>query len=216
MNSFSQCLHHMVSAGLLALQDAQAAGKLPANPVSEAHFINAWITTALKQKHFDRRLVPILQQWQQSARSRGQHADIKGQFEQLADLYARVFDGELQPKAVTQAQITALYETLANADWQLALESSITGKCRHHSDGRPSLVVCRQASRAALSVTGELQRPLSLYVRGDHQYLIDAATAQGLLLFKRSDYKSLVKYHGEYQLFPDNDGPHLPALPTAR
>ena len=214
MSSFSQCLYEMVSAGLADMQQARTTGKLPANPVSEAHFVSAWVTRALKEKRFDRRLVPILQQWQQCARSQGQHARLKAQFEQLSGLYAASLDSKWRPRAITGGQVTALCKALAKAGWQLRLDEIISGPCRYPGDGRPSLVICKQAHQAALSASDILQYPLSLYVRGDHQGLIDAAHNQGLLLFNASDYQSMVKYHGEYQLFPGNDGPRLPALPS--
>lgn len=65
--------------------------------------------------------------------------------------------------------------------------------------------LCVKQYQQALSESGELIKPISLYVRGDVKQLVDMAYKHGLLLFKVTDYKSLVKYHGEYIVYPANN-----------
>ena len=61
---------------------------------------------------------------------------------------------------------------------------------------------------------GLLAKPISLYIRGDVAEALQAAYAQSLLLYKVTDYKSKVKYHGEYIIYANNDGEFLPELVT--
>ena len=61
---------------------------------------------------------------------------------------------------------------------------------------------------------GILIKPISLYVRGNVQHIIDFAFEQNLLLYKKTDYKSKVKYHGEFVVYPNNDGTFLPEFPV--
>ena len=54
----------------------------------------------------------------------------------------------------------------------------------------------------AVNTTGELMvKPMNWFVRGNHAEFIQAAMEAGFMLHKVTDYKSAVKYHGEYIVY---------------
>ncbi|MGF1737777.1 DUF2913 family protein [Photobacterium satsumensis] len=216
MATFYQEIYKVVSQGLQELVDSQQAGKTPKNPVSETLYLNAWVTKVIKQQRYDHVVAKTLVAWQKQARSMGKNAQLKSQFEQIKACYEGIpHEGEIA-NTLSDAQLTALYEQLEEQDWLVTTEHEVNRKVTHHTDGQASLVVCSAQHAAAFDEAGEMVKPLSLFVRGDVRVLIDVAYAQGLLLYKVTDYKSIVKYHGEYKLFPRNAGTHLPELPTQK
>ncbi|MGR5151561.1 DUF2913 family protein [Photobacterium swingsii] len=219
MTLFYQELYKLVTEGLAELQASQDAGKTPVNPVSEAHYISAWVTKAIKQHRYEHCMAKTLMQWQQQARSMGQHAQLRLLFENLAETYVGIMDDQHVAHTITDANFQAFCQQLEHQDWQVTTEYEINRKVKHHTDGQASLVVCcKKLDEAFDVVEGQskkgLVKPLSIFIRGNTQALIDAAFANGLLLYKVTDYKSIVKYHGEYIIHPDNNGNHLPELPT--
>ncbi|MEC6822979.1 DUF2913 family protein [Photobacterium piscicola] len=214
MTIFFNEIYNVVNSGLVALQEAQATGKAQKNPVSESIFLSAWVTKVLKQHSFDRCVVKTLQEWQQQSRTMGKNAQLKLHFERLAETYAKVTDEQGQSIAITSAVMTTFYTALEQQDWLVTNEYEVNRKVSHHTDGKASLVICSAQYAAAMNDEGELVKPLSLYVRGNVQQFIDMAYQHGILLFKITDYKSKVKFHGEYIIYPSNTGTHLPELPT--
>ena len=214
MTIFFNEIYNVVNSGLVALQEAQATGKAQKNPVSESIFLSAWVTKVLKQHSFDRCVVKTLQEWQQQSRTMGKNAQLKLHFERLAETYAKVTDEQGQSIAITSAVMTTFYTALEQQDWLVTNEYEVNRKVSHHTDGKASLVVCSAQYAAAINDEGELVKPLSLYIRGNVQQFIDIAYQHSILLFKITDYKSKVKFHGEYIIYPLNTGIHLPELPT--
>ncbi|OZS43086.1 DUF2913 family protein [Photobacterium sanguinicancri] len=219
MTLFYQELYKLVTEGLAELQASQEAGKTPVNPVSEAHYISAWVTKAIKQHRFEHCMAKTLMSWQQQARSMGQHAQLRLLFENLAETYAGVMDEQKVAKTITDENFTNFFSQVEQQDWQVTTEHEINRKVKHHTDGQASLVVCcKKFEEAFDAAEGQevkrLVKPLSIFIRGNTQALIDAAFGNGLLLYKVTDYKSIVKYHGEYIIQPDNNGSYLPELPT--
>ncbi|QUJ68741.1 DUF2913 family protein [Photobacterium sp. GJ3] len=213
MAEFYQELNQLVNDGLSALQTSIAEGKTPNNPVSETHFMSAWITKVIKQQRYDHCVAKTLAGWQQQARSMGKQAQLKQKFEHIAWTLSGVLNEAGQTKPLTQQAVQHWYQALEDAGWMITTEYEVDRKVTHHTDGQASLVVCaKQASTAFEDDT--LNKALSVYVRGNSQQCIDLAYQCGLLLYKVTDYKSLVKYHGEYRLYPANAGNHLPELPT--
>ncbi|MCQ1058728.1 DUF2913 family protein [Photobacterium sp. DNB23_23_1] len=216
MATFYQEIYKVVSQGLQELVESQQAGKTPKNPVSETLYLNAWVTKVIKQQRYDHVVAKTLIAWQKQARSMGKNAQLKSQFEQIKACYEGIpHEGETA-NTLSDAQLTAFYEQLEEQDWLVTTEHEVNRKVTHHTDGQASLVVCSAQHAAAFDEAGEMVKPLSLFVRGDVRVLIDLAYTQGLLLYKVTDYKSIVKYHGEYKLFPRNAGTHLPELPTQK
>ncbi|PSW03774.1 DUF2913 family protein [Photobacterium lipolyticum] len=220
MAIYSQEIYKLVTAGLKELEESQLSGKIQKNPVSETHFLSAWVTKAIKQQVFDRCVIKTLMSWQQQARSMGKNAQLKQNFEHIAEAYAGIRGDDGKAMIITRDQVQSLYQVLEQKGWLVTTEFEVNRKVTHHTEGQASLVVCVKQFRDVFSIQDEsteqveLAKPLSFYVRGSAQELIDTAFSLGLLLFKVTDYKSKVKYHGEYVLYPHNNGAHLPELPT--
>ena len=211
---FSQEIYKLISTALTELSDSQASGRTPNNPLSEAHYLGAWVTTAMKQKRFDSVVVPTLQGWQRQARSLGKNAGLKAQFIYLQRCYNQVLDSQKNVQSVNKTQLDNLYKLLEDQQWLVTLDREVGERLNRHSGGLESLIVCAQQIQTCFDESGELIQPISLYLRGNQQHLIDLAFAQNLLLYKKTDYKSKVKYHGEFVVYPNNDGTHLPEFPV--
>jgi len=213
MSSFSISIHQVVTQALLDLKEAQAKGKIPKNPLSETHFLAAWTTNAIKKKRFDSDVVPTLTIWQRKARSLGKNAALVETFTAVKENYEHVFDESLKTQPVQKSQITALCEILTNQQWMVNTDLEVGEKLNRHSGGQASLIICNQAFENSFE-HGLLAKPISLYIRGDIAEALQAAYTQSLLLYKVTDYKSKVKYHGEYLIYVNNDGTFLPELVT--
>lgn len=215
MANFYQEIYKLVSDGLNELAESVQSGKTPGNPVSETNFLNLWVTKVIKQQRYHHCVAKTLLGWQQQARSMGKNAQLKQQFEHIRQTLAGIPREESdEAKPTTAAQIQSLYEKLEQADWVVATEYEVNRKVTHHTDGQASLVVCAKQYKESVSEQGEVVKPLSFYIRGDVREFVDAAYEQGLLMYKVTDYKSIVKYHGEYMVYPANAGMCLPELPT--
>ena len=211
MSSFSTLIHQVVTQALADLSEAQAKGKIPKNPLSETHFLAAWTTSAIKKKRFESDVVPTLTIWQRKARSLGKNAALVDTFTAIKTSYEHVFDESLKTKPVNKDQIIALCEKLTALQWMVNTDLEVGEKLNRHSAGQASMIICSHAFENNFE-HGLLAKPISLYIRGDVAEALQAAFDQSLLLYKVTDYKSKVKYHGEYVLYPNNDGTFLPEL----
>ncbi|MGF1831199.1 DUF2913 family protein [Photobacterium angustum] len=214
MTSFYNEILHVVTEGLSTLVTAQESGKTQKNPVSETVFLSAWVTKMIKQQCFDHCVSKTLLQWQKQSRTMGKNAKLKVQFERIKNTLSALNDADGHSTVITAELIDDFYRVLEAADWLVTNEYEVNRKVSHHTDGQASLVVCAAQYKSAMNEQGTLIKPLSFYIRGNAQQFIDLAYQQGILLFKITDYKSKVKFHGEYVIYPDNAGTHLPELPT--
>ena len=210
---FSQEIHTLISAALSELEASQTTGRTPKNALNEAHFLGAWVTTAMKQKRFDSITVPTLKAWQSKARSLGKNAGLKDQFSYLQDCYDQVLDENKHVQAVNYSQVEALTKALEAEQWMVNTDLVVGDKLNRHSDGAASLIICEHQMETHFDEDGILIKPISLYLRGDLQDLVVHAFKNHLLLHKITDYKSKVKYHGEFIVYPNNDGDKLPEFP---
>ncbi|PKF62169.1 hypothetical protein CW745_07165 [Psychromonas sp. psych-6C06] len=210
---FSQEIYTLISTALSELEASQASGRTPKNPLNEAHYLGAWVTTAMKQKRFDGITVPTLKAWQSKARSLGKNAGLKDQFAYLQKCYDQVLDEDKKVKVVSRAQVDALVEALELQQWMVNTDLIVGNKLNRHSGGAASLIICADELADCFDEQDILIKPLSIYLRGDLQILVGAAFTQNLLLHKITDYKSKVKYHGEFIVYPNNDGEKLPEFP---
>ena len=211
MSSFSTSIYQVVTQALTELNEAQLKGKLPKNPVSETHFLAAWTTNAIKKKRFESEVVPSLTIWQRKARSLGKNAALVETFTAIKKSYEHVLDDNLKTKPVNKDQLIKLCEKLAESQWMVNTDLEVGDKLNRHSGGQASMIICSQAFENNFEY-GLLAKPLSLYIRGDVPEALQAAYEQSLLLYKVTDYKSKVKYHGEFIVYPNNDGTFLPEL----
>lgn len=210
---FSTEIYKLITTALTELTDSQHSGRTPHNPLSEAHYLGAWVTTAMKKKRFDSIVVPTLQGWQRQARSLGKNSGLKSQFTYLEKCYSKVLDEHKNVRAVDKSQLEKLFAVLEQEQWLVTTDLPVGERLNRHSGGKESLIVCAQQLADCFDEQGILIKPISLYIRGTQQKIIDFAFAQDLLLYKKTDYKSKVKYHGEFVVYPNNDGSSLPEFP---
>ncbi|MEG3753609.1 DUF2913 family protein [Psychromonas arctica] len=211
MTSFSTSIHQVVSDALADLNEAQIKGKIPKNPLSETHFLAAWTTNAIKKKRYESDVLPTLTIWQRRARSLGKNAALVTTFTAIKTTYEHVFDESLSAKPVDKKQISALCNQLIEEQWMVNTDLVVGEKLNRHSGGQASLIICSEQFESNFE-DGLLVKPLSLYIRGDLTEALTAAYQHTLLLHKVTDYKSKVKYHGEYIIYPENNGDFLPEL----
>jgi len=211
MHSFSNSIYQVVTQALADLKEAQTKGKIPKNPLSETHFLAAWITNSIKKKRFESHVSPTLTIWQRQARSLGKNAALVETFTTIKNNYEHVFDQHLKTQPVQKEQITTLCQLLTQQDWMVTTDLEIGERLNRHSDGKSSLIICHHALTNSFE-HDLLAKPISLYIRGNIEDALRLAYQQSLLLYKITDYKSKVKYHGEYIVYPNNDGEFLPEL----
>ena len=210
---FSTEIYKLITTALTELTESQNARRTPHNPLSEAHYLGAWVTNTMKKKRFDSIMAPTLKVWQRQARSLGKNAGLKRQFTYLEKCYSDVLDAQKQVQAVHKNQLEKLYAKLEEDQWLVTTDLPVGEKLNRHSGGKESLIVCAQQMESCFDEQGLLINPISLYIRGNQQNMIDFAFTQNLLLYKKTDYKSKVKYHGEFVVYPNNDGYSLPEFP---
>ena len=211
MTSFSTSIHQVVTTALADLHEAQLKGKIPKNPLSETHFLAAWTTNAMKKKRFESDVLPTLKIWQRKARSLGKNAALVETFQAIKAHYEHVFDQDLKAKPVNKQQIINLCDKLTELQWMVNTDLEVGEKLNRHSAGQASMIICSQQFEQCFE-DGLLVKPISLYIRGDLPEALQAAFEQSLLLYKVTDYKSKVKYHGEYIIYNNNEGEFLPEL----
>lgn len=209
---YSLEIQRVVNTALEALKRQHESGKLANTPITNTHFIARWVTKSLKSQEFDRCVKEDLIGWQKMSRSKGAGSELLATFERISRLYQQFLpkDGELKP--IKDADIEAFMDHMENKGWEVVNEFELTEKTQIFADQPNSFVLC--AKQCDNCFDGELlHRPMSFYVRGNHAAFIEEATAQGFLLHKQTDYKSIVKYHGEYLIYPNNIGLKLAEIP---
>lgn len=214
MALFSQEIYTLIDSALSELTASQESGRTPNNALSEAHYLGAWVTTAIKSKRFDTSLIEILKGWQRQARSLGKNAGLKDQFIYLQQCYSQVLDEKKQVQDVKESQLISLYSALQAQDWLVTTDLVVGERLNRHSGGKNSLIVCAQQIQDCFNEQKMLIKPISLYVRGDQPTIVDVAFLDNILLYKKTDYKSNVKYHGEFIVYPQNNGDSLPEFPN--
>lgn len=213
---YYQEVQHAINAALGDLQESKDSGRLPKNPVSANHFLIRWVTTAIKSQRFNRCIAKELMTWQKEGRTKGTGTELPIRFEHYSRLY-----GELAPvetvTPITKEAILAWSEFLEeDKEWCVTTEYEVLEKASLFSDGDHSLIICSTQLESCFDGeegSAELVKPLTCYVRGNHHEFIESAYEHGLIVHKRSDYKSKVKYHGEYLIFPNNHGLQLGEIP---
>ncbi len=213
MVPYYQELQRVINSALADLQESKESGRLPKNPVSENHFLIRWVTTAIKSQRFAHCVASDLKMWQKEGRTKGTGTELSVRFAHYSRLYK-----ELAPvdatKAISKDAILAWAEYLADSKgWCVTTEYEVLPKASLFSDGDHSLIICSTQLDGCFDSEAKLIKPLTCYVRGNHYEFVESAYEHGFIVHKRSDYKSKVKYHGEYLIFPNNQGSQLGEIP---
>jgi len=208
---FREHLFTLADQAIESLAAAQSNGKVPNNPLSESHFFSVWVSKALKEKSFDSVMAPLLRQWQQRARTQGAAANLKSEFEAISRGYQGLDE---VGHDISKENIEGLIQALMHDDWQISPLESIGKKHSIKKEKESSLAFEQKKYDSAFDELGNLTANISVFVRGAQQAFVDKAYQHGLLVFKVTDYKSAVKFHGEFILAPKNDFATIPQFAT--
>jgi len=204
---FKQHLLSLVTQGIDDLAQAQSCGRVPKNGLSESHFFSVWIGQSIKSKRFDICVVPLLKSWQQQARTSGAGANLKHHFVMLKQGYSNV----PQEQTFDTRTVEELVSALEGLQWQVTNHVVLGKKSSIKSQGLSSLVIAPADFAAGFGQSGQL----SVYVRGDLQQFVDSCYELGLLAFKMTEYKSIVKFHSHFILDAQNNHHSLPQYPSS-
>ena len=213
MSSYCYDIQNVVNTALNELALQHKNGKLANTPVSNTHFLLRWITRSIKTQRFPRTVVADLTRWQKMGRSKGTQSELMFNFNNISDFYGKYLPEGEEAKPILDSDIEKFLELMEQQQWGVSTEFELTEKIQVFTDGNNSLLLCAKQCDDCFQGGSELVKPMSFFVRGNHADFVRLATEFGFLMHKRTDYKSLVKYHGEYLLFPRNQGEKLAEIP---
>ncbi|KGK16595.1 alpha-acetolactate decarboxylase [Vibrio navarrensis] len=216
MSNYTTEIQRLVNTALQELEAEHRAGKLADAPVANNHFLVRWVTKALKAQRFHRCVVDDLTRWQKAGRSKGNDAALLPTFKRISAFYASFFCADKEPAVITDKQIEAFLDQMEQADWEVSTAEPLVGcgKVQIFTEGQHSLALCAQQCESCFD-GDTLVKPMSWFVRGNHAEFVAKATEAGFMVHKVTDYKSNVKYHGEYLIFPANLGNQLAEIPLS-
>ncbi|MGD8112689.1 DUF2913 family protein [Vibrio sp. TRT 21S02] len=216
MSVYTIEIQKLVNSALAELRAEHQSGKLADAPVSNNHFLVRWVTKALKGQRFDRSVVGDLTRWQKAGRSKGNDAGLIFIFKRISAFYASFFTEGETPAAITDKQIEAFLDAMEASEWEVSTGEPLVncGKVQIFTEGQNSLALCSEQCEDCFD-NETLVKPMSWFVRGNHAEFVEKATAAGFMVHKVTDYKSNVKYHGEYLIFPANMGTQLAEIPLS-
>jgi hypothetical protein len=206
-------IQNVVNSALAELKAEQQQGRLPNSPLMQNNFLVRWVSKSLKNQQFERCVIADLTRWQQEGRSKGNHSHLLQEFKRIAAFYAHFFAPN-NDNRITDQRIEAFLDVMEKEQWEVTTAEPIVGqgKMQIFTEGQSSLALC--ANQCESCFDGPvLIRPMSWFVRGNHAQFVQRAFELGFMLHKRTDYKSNVKYHGEYIIYPENHGIQLAEIP---
>lgn len=209
---YSVEIQNVVNTALAELKQQHAKGKLANTPITNTHFLARWVTKSIKSQCFNSCVKNDLVAWQKASRSKGANSDLLGTFERISKLYHRLVPVDEAHAPVLDSQIEAFMDHMEGLGWEVVNEFELTEKTQIFADSPNSFVLCAKQCDDCFDGT-DLVKPMSFYVRGNHAAFITEAVKNGFLLHKQTDYKSIVKYHGEYIVYPKNEGNKLAEIP---
>jgi len=216
MSNYYIEIQKLVNSALEEITALHKTRKVVDAPVSNNHYLVRWVTKALKSQSYDRSVVADLTRWQKQGRSKGNQADLMFTFKRISAFYSKFFPTGEDSKELKDSDVEAFMEVMYQKGWSVSSEDELTtgGKIQFFTDGDHSFALC--AKQCDDSFEGELMtQPMSWFVRGNHAEFIEAAMEAGFMLHKVTDYKSAVKYHGEYIVYPRNQGNQLAEIPIS-
>ncbi|ROV60079.1 DUF2913 family protein [Vibrio ponticus] len=214
MAEYTVEIQKLVNAALEEIHAEHQAKKLVNAPVANNNFMIRWVTKALKGQRFHRCVVDDLTGWQKAGRTKGNASNLMFTFERISSFYKDFFPEGQDTQAIKDRDIDAFIDAMEESGWEVTTSEPLVGvgKVQIFTEGPNSLALCTEQCDNCFD--GELLvKPMSWFVRGNHAEFVDAAAKAGFMVHKVTDYKSNVKYHGEYLVFPDNKGTQLAEIP---
>lgn len=213
MAIYSIEIQNVVNLALEELEQQHKKGKVANTPVSNTYFLVRWVTLSLKTQRFDRCVRDDLVRWQKMGRSKGTQSELMFTFRNISKFYGQLLPIDKEPKAILDSDIEAFLEVLEKANWGVSTEFELTEKIQVFTEGDNSFLLCAKQCDDCFEGGSELVKPMSFFVRGHHAEFVRLASDFGFMLHKRTDYKSVVKYHGEYLIYPKNQGNQVAEIP---
>ncbi len=216
MSEYTIEIQNLVNAALDELAAEHKSGKQVNAPVANNHYLVRWVTRAIKSQRFPRCVGDDLIRWQKAGRSKGNDAGLMFTFQRISKFYAEFFPSDKEDRIIKDSDVEAFLDVMEKEGWEVSTSEELVGcgKIQIFTEGQNSLALC--ANQCEGCFDGEdLVKPMSWFVRGNHAQFIEKAAAAGFMVHKVTDYKSNVKYHGEYLVFPGNRGQHLAEIPLS-
>ncbi|WP_282176531.1 DUF2913 family protein [Vibrio nereis] len=216
MSEYTIEIQNLVNAALDELAAEHKSGKQVNAPVANNHYLVRWVTRAIKSQRFPRCVGDDLIRWQKAGRSKGNDAGLMFTFQRISKFYAEFFPSDKEDRVIKDSDVEAFLDVMEKEGWEVSTSEELVGcgKIQIFTEGQNSLALC--ANQCESCFDGEdLVKPMSWFVRGNHAQFIEKAAAAGFMVHKVTDYKSNVKYHGEYLVFPGNRGQHLAEIPLS-
>lgn len=203
----------VMAAAFDDLAAAIAAKKVADAPHAREAFLGRWVAQAVKQQRFHHSVKADLQRWTQRARSAGTQAGLGAEFAQIQTVYAEWFPVGEPAKPVHKSQLQQWIDCAVEAGWCVHTQDTIDRKVKIISGGQHSMAVCPDAMQSAFDDEQRLVSPLSVYVRGPEQAVVAWAHQAWIATTRVTAYKSIVKYHAEYRIWPNNQADGLMVMP---
>lgn len=216
MSEYTIEIQNLVNAALDELAAEHKSGKQVNAPVANNHYLVRWVTRAIKSQRFPRCVGDDLIRWQKAGRSKGNDAGLMFTFQRISKFYAEFFPSDKEDRVIKDSDVEAFLDVMEKEGWEVSTSEELVGcgKIQIFTEGQNSLALCANQCESCFDGE-ELVKPMSWFVRGNHAQFIEKAAAAGFMVHKVTDYKSNVKYHGEYLVFPGNRGQHLAEIPLS-
>lgn len=214
MTQYTDEIQRLVNTALAEIGAEHKSGKVANAPIPNTHYLVRWVTKAIKGQRFETCVAKDLIRWQKAGRSKGTNAMLMETFERISKFYAEFFPEGEDERVLKDSQIEAFLEVMEKEGWDVSTSEPIVncGKIQFFTEGQNSLALC--ANQCDDSFDGEvMHKPMNWFVRGNHAQFVEMASKAGFMVHKVTDYKSNVKYHGEYIIYPANRGNQLAEIP---
>ncbi len=206
MTTYNQAIVALAQAGLGALEARASNTNSIKTAAAESHFLCSWMAQALKDRRFSKLVANDLTNWIRDGRSKGAGAQLKSLLERIQSQYLAA-----EQNSVIGASLIKMISELEQDNWLVTIDREVTAKLKLLAEGRNSLVISVEQYKEHIQ-SGQIIRPVTLYVRSDEQLLAKVAAKHGLLLSQGNKKASLIKYHKVYQVYPNNQQPALALL----
>jgi len=216
MSQYTVEIQKLVNQALAEMAKEHESGRLSNGSVANNLYLVRWVTKAIKSQQFSRLVADDLTRWQKMGRSKGDKAGLMLTFERISKYYQQCFPQGEPERVIRDKEIDAFLDMMEQNGWEVSTSEPLVGcgKVQIFTEGPNSLALCSEQCDSCFDGE-EMVKPMSWFVRGHHADFVEKASAAGFMVHKVTDYKSNVKYHGEYLIFPANRGNQLAEIPLS-